>query len=174
MHTAPPTFQDPGSADGGYRVFQLVFLRALLVAAAGVSALFVLADLMGNQIPAAVDALGGFLGAHRAGKIRMLAVTGPRRAASVPEVPTFGELGFNALGSSSWVGLFAPPGTSQALVDRVSAAVAEIAALPSTTASLANVGFDPAAGNPQQLREAVRGELALWQPIIRESGFQID
>ena len=133
-----------------------------------------LADLMGNQIPAAVDALGGFLGAHRAGKIRMLAVTGPRRAASVPEVPTFGELGFGALGSSSWVGLFAPPGTSQALVDRVSAAVAEIAALPSTTAGLANVGFDPAAGNPQQLRETVRGELALWQPIIRESGFQID
>ena len=47
MHTAPPTFQDPGSAEDGYRVFQLVFLRALLLAAAGVSALFVLADLMG-------------------------------------------------------------------------------------------------------------------------------
>jgi tripartite-type tricarboxylate transporter receptor subunit TctC len=129
---------------------------------------------MGNQIPAAIDALGGFLDAHRAGKIRVLAVTGPNRAPTVPEVPTFGELGFTSLGSSSWVGLFAPPGTSQALVDRVSAAVAEIAALPTTKANLAAVGFEPAAGNAQQLRESVRGELALWQPIIRESGFQIE
>ncbi len=47
MHKTPPTFQDPGVADDGYRVFQRLFLRALLAAAGGVSALFVLADLMG-------------------------------------------------------------------------------------------------------------------------------
>jgi tripartite-type tricarboxylate transporter receptor subunit TctC len=133
-----------------------------------------LADLIGNQIPACVDALGGLLPSHKTGKIRVLAVTGPRRSKAVPEVPTFGELGFKSLGSSSWVGLFAPPGTAQVYIDRINASVLEVAALPATTANLATAGFDTAAGNPQQLHDAVRSELALWQPIIRESGFQID
>jgi tripartite-type tricarboxylate transporter receptor subunit TctC len=133
-----------------------------------------LADLMGNQIPAAIDALGGFLGAQRAGRIRVLAVTGPSRVASMPDVPTFGEQGFTALGSSSWVGLFAPPGTSAALIERIGAGVSEAAALPATRTNLLAVGFEPAPGGPQALRDAVRDELALWRPIIRESGFQID
>jgi tripartite-type tricarboxylate transporter receptor subunit TctC len=133
-----------------------------------------LADLIGNQVPAAVDALGGLLPSHKTGKIRILAVTGPRRSAALPDVPTFGELGFKSLGSSSWVGLFAPPGTPQAFIERINAGVTEVAALPSTTANLATAGFDTAPSNPQQLHDAVRSELALWQPIIRESGFQID
>jgi tripartite-type tricarboxylate transporter receptor subunit TctC len=133
-----------------------------------------LADLIGNQVPAGIDALGGFVASHKTGKIRILAVTGPRRSVSVPEVPTFGELGYKSLGSSSWVGLFAPPGTPQAFVDRINAAVIEVAALPATTANLTTAGFDTAPSTPQQLHDAVRSELALWQPIIRESGFQID
>ena len=114
------------------------------------------------------------LGAQRAGRIRVLAVTGPSRVASMPDVPTFGEQGFTALGSSSWVGLFAPPGTSAALIERIGAGVSEAAALPATRTNLLAVGFEPAPGGPQALRDAVRDELALWRPIIRESGFQID
>jgi tripartite-type tricarboxylate transporter receptor subunit TctC len=96
------------------------------------------------------------------------------RSAAVPEVPTFGELGFKSLGSSSWVGLFAPPGTPQAFIDRINAGVHRGGRAAATTANLATAGFDTAPSNPQQLHDAVRSELALWQPIIRESGFQID
>jgi len=132
-------------------------------------------DLMGNSIPAAVDALGGQLEAHRGGKIRVLAVTGARRFPSLPDVPTFGELGYPAaLGASSWVGLFAPPGTAPAYSERIAAAVAEVAALPAIQANLTKIGFAASAGSPQQLQEVVRNELDLWRPIIRESGFQVD
>lgn len=133
-----------------------------------------LADLMGNHLTAAVDALGGLQQAHGTGKVRILAVTGPARNASLPDVPTFAELGFDKLQASSWVGLFAPNGTSPAYIARISAAVNEVARMPSTKANLSSSGFDVAAGNPQQLAQSVRGELALWEPIIRESGFKVD
>lgn len=134
-----------------------------------------LTDLLGNSIPAAVDALGSHLEAHRAGKIRVLAVTGAARSPLLPDVPTFAELGYPpALNASGWLGLFAPVGTASAQAERIAASVAEIAALPAVRGMLANIGFTAAAGNPQQLQQTVRTELDLWRPVIRESGFQVD
>ncbi len=134
-----------------------------------------LTDLMGNSIPAAVDALGSHIEAHRGGKIRVLAVTGTARSPLLPDVPTFGELGYPAaLNASNWVALFAPVGTAPAYVNSISAAVGEIAAMPAIRTSLANIGFTASANNPQQMADTVRGELDLWRPIIKESGFQVD
>ena len=134
-----------------------------------------LTDLMGNSVPAAVDALGSHIEAHRGGKIRILAVTGTARSPLLPDVPTFGELGYPAaLNASNWVGLFAPPGTAPAYAQRIAAVVGEIAAMPTIRTNLANIGFAAAPGNPQQLQEAVRNELDLWRPIIKESGFQAE
>ncbi|CAN5406234.1 Bug family tripartite tricarboxylate transporter substrate binding protein [soil metagenome] len=136
-----------------------------------------LADLMGNSIPAAVDALGSHIEAHKAGKIRVLGVTGTARQKALPDVPTFIELGYpKALSASSWVGLFAPPGSSPAYAyaEAVASAVAKVAAMPSVQANLTKIGFAAAAGGPAQLQETVRNELDLWRPIIAESGFRID
>jgi tripartite-type tricarboxylate transporter receptor subunit TctC len=133
-----------------------------------------LADLIGGHIPAAVDALGGLLEPHRAGKLRILAVTGPQRAAGLPDVPTFSQLGFAELTSSNWVGLFAPLGLPPAQVQQIEKAVAEVAALPAVAAKLPGIGFAPGASTAQQLREVVRNDLALWQPVIAQSGFKMD
>uniref|UniRef100_UPI000D34B447 tripartite tricarboxylate transporter substrate-binding protein n=1 Tax=unclassified Variovorax TaxID=663243 RepID=UPI000D34B447 len=134
-----------------------------------------LADLMGNTIPAAVDALGSHIEAHKAGRIRVLGVTGKARQEALPEVPTFAELGYpGALSASSWVGLFAPPGSSAAYAELVASAAARVAALPTVQANLRKIGFAAAAGGPKQLQETVRNELELWRPIIKESGFRID
>ncbi|MBB6563274.1 tripartite-type tricarboxylate transporter receptor subunit TctC [Acidovorax soli] len=133
-----------------------------------------LADLIGGYIPAAVDALGGLLEPHRAGKLRILAVTGPQRAAGLPDVPTFSQLGFAELTSSNWVGLFAPLGLPAAQVQQIEKAVAEVAALPAVAAKLPGIGFAPGASTAQQLREVVRNDLALWQPVIAQSGFKMD
>ena len=134
-----------------------------------------LTDLLGNSIPAAVDALGSHVESHRAGKIRVVAVTGASRSPLLPEVPTFAELGYPAaLSASSWVGLFAPPGTAAAYSERIAASVAEIAATPAIRTSLANIGFAASASSPQQMQQTVRTELDLWRPIIRDSGFQVD
>ena len=130
-------------------------------------------DLMGNNIPAGVDALGGFFEPHRAGRIRVLAVTGAKRSVLLPNVPTFAELGYPpALSASGWVGLFAPLGTAPAFTTLISSHVATIAAMPAIRASLGNIGFEATAGTPQQLGEAVQTELNLWGPVIKASGFQ--
>jgi len=132
-----------------------------------------LTDLMGNSISAGVDALGGFIEPHRTGRIRVLAVTGAKRSPQLPNVPTFAELGYPpALSASGWVGFFAPVGTSAAFTQLISTHVAAVAAMPAVRTSLGNIGFDAAPGNPQQLAEAVKNELALWAPVIKESGFQ--
>ena len=134
-----------------------------------------LADLMGNSIPAAVDAAGSHIEAHKAGKVRILGVTGQSRLAVLPDVPTFAELGYPAaLKASSWIGLFAPPGTSAPYAQHIAAAAAKVAAMPEIQAKLGKLGFAAAPGDPKQLQETVRNELALWRPIIQESGFRID
>ena len=134
-----------------------------------------LADLMGGSIPAAVDALGSHIEAHKAGKIRILGVTGTARQNTLPDVPTFAELGYPAaLSASSWVGLFAPPGSSAAYAQAVASAAAKVAAMPPVQANLNKNGFFGAAGGPGQLQDTVRNELDLWRPIIKESGFRID
>src|SRR5690606_27713549 len=130
-------------------------------------------DLMGNSISAGVDALGGFIEPHRGGRIRVLAVTGAQRSPLLPNVPTFAELGYPpALSASGWGGFFAPVGTSAAFTKLISTHVAAVAAMPSIRTGLGNTGFEPAAGGPQGLAEAVKAELALWAPVIKESGFE--
>lgn len=131
-------------------------------------------DLMGNQLPAAVDALGGMIELHRAGKVRIVAVTGVKRHPAIPAVPTFTELGYTSLDQPNWVGLFAPVGTPAAYVDQVNAAVKDIAASPAIIEKLGKIGFDAAAGSPQEMRDVVKNDLATWGPIIKKSGFQLD
>lgn len=171
------SFGVPAAGSGphfiGYVIGQKAQLDLLPVPYKGGAPL--LADLMGNSIPAAVDALGSHIEAHKAGKIRVLGVTGTARQALLPDVPTFAEMGYPAaLSASSWVGLFAPPGSSAAYTEQVAAAAAKVAAMPSVQANLNKIGFSAAAGGPSQLQETVRNELELWRPIIKESGFRID
>lgn len=157
----------------GYVIGQQAGLDLLPVPYKGGAPL--LSDLMGNSVPAAVDALGSHIEAHKTGKIRVLGVTGKARQAALPDVPTFAELGYPAaLSASSWVGLFAPPGSSPAYAELVASAAAKVAALPSIQSNLQKIGFAAAAGGPKQLQETVRNELDLWRPIIKESGFRID
>lgn len=157
----------------GYVIGQQAGLDLLPVPYKGGAPL--LSDLMGNSVPAAVDALGSHIEAHKTGKIRVLGVTGKARQAALPDVPTFAELGYPAaLSASSWVGLFVPPGSSPAYAELVASAAAKVAALPSIQSNLQKIGFAAAAGGPKQLQETVRNELDLWRPIIKESGFRID
>lgn len=106
--------------------------------------------------------------------MRILAITGPKRSQSLPDVPTFSQLGFAELTSSNWVGLLAPLGTPAPLLQHIEKAVAEVAALPAVAAKLPGIGFEPGASTAQQLRDVVRNDLALWQPVIAQSGFKME
>src|SRR5438034_25640 len=80
-------------------------------------------DLLGGQVPAAVDAIADLTELHRAGKIRILASSGSKRSTALPDVPTFAELGVKNVEAIGWFGFFAPAKTPKAIVDALNHAI---------------------------------------------------
>jgi tripartite-type tricarboxylate transporter receptor subunit TctC len=134
----------------------------------------VLQDVMGGQIPFAFDAGGSLLPQVRAGKVRLLAVTGNQRYAGTPEVPTLGEQGVPNFDPRVWMGLFAPAGTPPEVITRVGEAVVKVAGTPEYAAKLAAVASEPWLGTSDDLRKFMVADIANWTQIIKEAGVQVD
>ena len=131
-----------------------------------------IADMLGNQIPAGVASVPDFIENHRAGKLRMVAVLGSARQAALPEVPTFTELGLPGFEDVPYYGFFAPAGTPPQVIEQFSAALSRVLAKADVRERLTGwgltVGFMPQA----QLAARERAYSQVWTRIISASGFQ--
>jgi tripartite-type tricarboxylate transporter receptor subunit TctC len=110
----------------------------------------------------------------RSGKLRGLAITSRRRNDAVPDVPTVEELGFPGFEDITWVGIFVPAGTPQAIVSKINADVNAFLALPDSRERLASLAFDPVGGTPESFSAYLRAEVAKWAKVIRETGARIE
>ena len=131
-----------------------------------------IADLLGNQIPAAVGSMPDFAESHTAGKLRVIAVLGSARQSVMPEVPTLGELGLPGFEDMPYYGFFAPAGTQQAFVDRFSSALARVLELPDVQERFGSLGLTLDFMTQRQLAARERAYTRTWKEIIRKSGFQ--
>lgn len=131
-----------------------------------------LADMMGNQIPAGIGSVQDFIESHKAGKIRVLAVLGGKRQQALPDVPTFSELGLPGLEDMPYYGMYAAASTPPEMVQAVSQAVAKAVAAPDVHAQLVGMGLSVGYMTPEQLLARERAYSAVWSRIIRDSGFQ--
>jgi tripartite-type tricarboxylate transporter receptor subunit TctC len=131
-----------------------------------------IADMLGNQIGAGVGSIPDFVENHKAGKIRVVAVMGTARQAAMPEVPTFAELGLAGFEDVPYYGLFAPAGTPQAAIDRISDALAKVVALPEVRERFTTMGLTVGFMTQQQLASRERAYTQTWTRIIKSSGFQ--
>lgn len=130
-------------------------------------------DLLGGQIPAAMDASTSFMEFHRAGKIRVLAVSGDQRSGTMPEVPTFAESGFPGLVASSRYAVYVRSDVAADRVEQWNAALRRVLALPDVQAKLTNAGYDPLAGSDgAAVVGFTRQAASRWLPVIRASGFK--
>ncbi len=129
-------------------------------------------DMLGNQIAAGVGSVPDFIENHKAGKIRIVAVIGGKRQATLPDVPTFTELGLAGFEDLPYYGLFAPKGTPKAVLDRYSAAVAKVIALPEVNERLTAMGLTVGHMSGEQLAGRERAYSQTWARIIQASGFQ--
>ncbi len=129
-------------------------------------------DMLGNQIAAGVGSVPDFIENHKAGKIRMVAVIGPKRQAILPDVPTFGELGMSGFDDVPYYGLFAPKGTPKATLDRYSEALAKVIALPEVHERLTAMGLTVGHMTSDQLAKREHAYSQSWAKIIKASGFQ--
>lgn len=132
-----------------------------------------IADLLGGQIPMAIQSIAEQIDHHRAGNIRILASTGETRTKIAPEVPTFSEAGVPGLEQSSWTAYFGPKGLSPAFVDTFSNAVRDALQNEELKARLAKLGNEVDYKSPAELTELVRIGTDHWRTVIRQSGFEL-
>ena len=129
-------------------------------------------DMLGNQIGAGVASVPDFIENHKAGKLRVVAVMGNARQAALPDVPTFAELGLAGFEDVPYYGIFAPAGTPQAAIDRLSDAVAKVVAMPDVRERLSTMGLTVGFMSQQQLASREKTYTQTWTRIIKSSGFQ--
>jgi tripartite-type tricarboxylate transporter receptor subunit TctC len=108
------------------------------------------------------------------GKLRPLAIVGPKRAPELPDVPAMPEVGFPAVTSGAWTALMAPRDTPPAVIARLNAATnAALGGDPMKTA-LAKLGAEPRGGTPQDLADHIQREIAKWKPIVATLNLKMD
>jgi tripartite-type tricarboxylate transporter receptor subunit TctC len=94
----------------------------------------------------------------KAGKLKALAVTGPKRTPSLPDVPTFAEEGLPEYSHKTWLGVYAPAGTPQPIVDKIATMIAEMEASPTIKQKLEENGVEPLLSTPEQFTQMMHAE----------------
>lgn len=130
--------------------------------------------LMGGQISASIDVATSQVEAHRAGKIKILAVTSDARIPQAPEVPTFAELGYPNVSGMGFNALYAPPNTPATTVATLNQALAKVMAQADVKEKLNVMGFLPVGKSTQELIDRQNASAKKWEPIIKASGFTAD
>jgi tripartite-type tricarboxylate transporter receptor subunit TctC len=130
-------------------------------------------DLIGGQVGLSFGTLAGLAPFVKNGRVRALAVSGTRRSAALPDVPTAAETlpGFDVL---TWYGLFAPVGTPREIVMRLHAEVVKGLASADVKQRLSAQGFDADGNTPEQFTEVIRRDLARWQKVIAAAKIRVD
>ncbi|RDI26004.1 tripartite-type tricarboxylate transporter receptor subunit TctC [Pseudacidovorax intermedius] len=129
-------------------------------------------DLMSGRVALMFDTLAAVNAQVKAGKLRALAVTTPRRVAMLPDVPTMAEAGLPGYETSTWGGLLAPAGTPAAAIGRLNTEVNRILTLPEVRQHFQNAGMEPGGGTPLQFGAFIASEMAKWALVARQAGIQ--
>ncbi|MEX8192772.1 Bug family tripartite tricarboxylate transporter substrate binding protein [Comamonas guangdongensis] len=130
-----------------------------------------LSDLLGGQVPIAVDTFDTQIAQHEAGKLRVLAVSGEKRSPMAPDIPTLKELGLNLVGTG-WNTLFAPASMAPATVQRLAELVQEVMKDPDTQQKFAASKLEPVVSSAAETDSRLKAYRAQWAPVVKRSGFK--
>lgn len=125
-----------------------------------------LRELMGGRVALYPDGISGVLGLHKAGKVRILAVTSTTRSADLPDVPTMVELGFPDFVVTNWFALLAPTGTPADIVSSLNAATVKIVAGEEFRSKLLANGIDPESSTPAELGALIKRTSEISRKMI--------
>ena len=129
-------------------------------------------DLLAGQVNSMFSTVGISRDHLRSGKLKVFAVTSEKRIAALPEVPTFGELGYPGVVAYVWMGLVAPAGTPAAVTERLHAEIVRIFALADVREKLQATDQELVGSSPAQFAEFMRADRARWAGAVRASGFK--
>lgn len=131
-------------------------------------------NLIGNQIPAAIDVVGSVVEHHKAGAIKVLAVSSPERAPQLPDVPTFRELGYPEITGTGINGFYMAAGNPAEARERWESATIKVLQDPQVAERIRTLGFNPDPKSAAGFQEGITASTELWRPIIEASGFKAD
>ncbi|WP_313605543.1 Bug family tripartite tricarboxylate transporter substrate binding protein [Comamonas jiangduensis] len=134
----------------------------------------ILADLMSGQVDMLFDPALVPMPHAKSGKIKVLAVASKQRWPGEPDIPTMEEAGFPGFVMNSWVGVLAPKGTPQPIVDKLSSAIAEAAQSPEVKTKLTQLGFGAVGSTPEQFQQLIDQDTAMYKGVIDKAQVSID
>ena len=130
-------------------------------------------DLIGGQVPLMVDTASETIEHHKAGKVRIVAVTGEQRSKALPDVPTLKEQGID-MAADAFFGLYGPPGMPAEVVNRIDRAVDEALKDPVIQEKIYAFGLVPAHASAAVLASTQAAHLKRWEGPIKASGFKAE
>jgi tripartite-type tricarboxylate transporter receptor subunit TctC len=133
-----------------------------------------LAAIVGGEIQLVVDPMTTLLPHLLSGKARPLAIAGATRSAKLPNIPTATEAGYPKMLTPFWLGVVAPAGTPQAIIDKLNAAFRESVAPAETRARLDALGAEIKVGTPAEFGKMLADELALWTGVVKAAKIQVE
>ena len=105
----------------------------------------------------------------RSGKLRALAVAGPRRSALMPDVPTLKEAGVNGVDVQQWYGMFAPAKTPKPIIEQLNKALNQVLADKEVVKRMEEHGADVETSTPEKFGELVKSELVKWKGVVQRA-----
>ena len=130
--------------------------------------------LLGGEIDMMVAQIPSSRQLHMSGKVRALALSGAKRSAALPDVPTMIESGLPGFEATSWYCVVAPAGTPKAIIDRLNAEIVKALNTPEMRQRLADDGAEVESSTPAELARFVHAEIAKWAKAVKDSGARID
>jgi tripartite-type tricarboxylate transporter receptor subunit TctC len=131
-------------------------------------------DVIAGHVPISFDTTAVLLPHIKAGTVRPLATTSPKRTKVLPNIPTMTESGFSNFVIENWYGVFAPAETPKPLIERLNKAVNTALRSPRLTETLDKLGSADVAGTAQQFSDFIAKEAPVWTEVVQKSGVKID
>ncbi len=131
-----------------------------------------ISDLIGGHLPFAIVTIADAIPQHRAGTVKILAVSSAERSPFLPDVPTLKESGVDLV-ADGWYGMWLPAGSSREFAGQLSAAVVTSLAKPEVREKLLAIGLIPVGTTPDGLDKELAADTALWRPIVKATGYKI-
>ena len=131
-------------------------------------------DLVSGQVAVSFAGVPNVLTHLKAGRLRALAVTSAKRWGELPDVPTLAEAGVPGYEATLWLAFAAPPGTPQAIVQRLYAETAKVLQNPDLQQSFRSAGVEALLLGPQELAAFLRAEYEKWGKVVRATGATVN
>ena len=133
-----------------------------------------IADLIAGQVQLMLESTNSITPFVKAGRVRGIAVTSPKRSPALPDIPTVAEAGVPGYEATTWTGIVGPVGLPQPIVARLNAELNKAVASPTFREKATAIGSEPLGSTPEQFAQFIRAEHAKWGDVIQRSGAKID